>query len=47
MYTNLISKLPQFPIQKYVAPCTAILSIITAAPRQFVNPSVKMSIKLI
>lgn len=33
MYTNLKANLPQFPIQKYVAPHTAILSIIIDAAR--------------
>lgn len=33
MYTNLKANLPQFPTEKYVAPHTAILSVITDAAR--------------
>jgi len=33
MHTNLKANLPQFPIQKYVARHTAVLSVITDAAR--------------
>jgi len=33
MYTNLEVNLPQFPSQKYVAPHTAVLSVIPDVAR--------------